>query len=163
MSLNYFYEGDEDMFVFIRIPKPLFESPRYKGLSNDARVLYGLLLDRMSLSRRNGWRDDQGRIFVYFTINEIEKTVLVSHGTAVGLLGALEDYCLIARVRQGQGKPSRIYPLRITGMPHTDPRRSSAEKDPSDIRKTIRPIYPWTIGLIFWEIHLCLLIAACRS
>ena len=73
MGFDFFYEGEEDDFSFIRIPKALFSNPLYAELSNDARMLYGLILDRMTLSRKNGWTDETGRIYIVFTMKAIEK------------------------------------------------------------------------------------------
>ena len=61
---NYFYGPQAEQFAFYRIPKALFADPAYRGISTDAKVLYGLLLDRMSLSARNDWLDEQGRVYV---------------------------------------------------------------------------------------------------
>ena len=86
MGPDFFYEGEEDDFSFIRIPKVLFSSPSYADLTNDARMLYGLILDRMTLSRKNGWTDENGRIYIVFTVKAIEKEVSVGHTKAAQLL-----------------------------------------------------------------------------
>ena len=121
MGFDYFYDGEEDSFVFIRIPKVLFTSPLYQDLTNDARMLYGMILDRMALSKKNGWRDETGRIFVYFTLKEIESQLFVGHVKAVQLLDALEGHYLIKRIRRGMGRPSRIYPRRFSTARVQDP------------------------------------------
>ena len=64
---NYFYGPQAEQFAFYRIPKVLFTDPAFRGISTDAKVLYGLLLDRMSLSARNDWLDEQGRVYIVFT------------------------------------------------------------------------------------------------
>ena len=114
MGFDYFYEGEEDDFSFIRIPKALFSNPIYAELSNDARMLYGLILDRMTLSRKNGWTDDKGRIYIVYTMKSIEKEISVGHTKAAQLLDMLERFRLILRVRQGMGRPNRIYPKRFS-------------------------------------------------
>ena len=68
---NYFYGPQAEQFAFYRIPKALFTDPAYRSISTDAKVLYGLLLDRMSLSARNDWLDEQGRVYIIFTVEEI--------------------------------------------------------------------------------------------
>ncbi len=68
---DYFYGAESDQFSFYRIPKVLFTDERFKGLSAEAKVLYGLLLDRMSLSAKNGWLDKDGRVFIVFTVEDI--------------------------------------------------------------------------------------------
>ena len=62
MTLDYFYGAQADQFAFYRIPKALFTDERFKSISAEAKILYGILLDRMSLSRKNGWLDEQGRV-----------------------------------------------------------------------------------------------------
>ena len=68
MQFDYFYGSQAEQFSFYRIPKVLFTDPQFKPLSTDAKVLYGILLDRMSLSVKNGWLDEQNRVFILFTI-----------------------------------------------------------------------------------------------
>ena len=65
MTLDYFYGQAGELFSFYRIPKALFQEPRFQSLSTDAKTLYGILLDRMSLSVKNGWLDEQNRVFIY--------------------------------------------------------------------------------------------------
>ena len=65
---DYFYGAESDQFSFYRIPKVLFTEERFQSISAEAKVLYGLLLDRMSLSARNGWLDDEGRVYIIFSV-----------------------------------------------------------------------------------------------
>ena len=74
MILDYFYGQAGELFSFFRIPKALFQEQRFQDLSTDAKTLYGILLDRMSLSVKNGWLDEQNRVFIIFTILEASKT-----------------------------------------------------------------------------------------
>ncbi len=71
MKNNYFYKSESEQFAFYRIPKLLFTDSRYVGISVEAKVLYGLMLDRMSLSVRNNWVDDNYCVYIYFTLEEI--------------------------------------------------------------------------------------------
>ena len=64
ITFDYFYGGQEETFSYYRIPRVLFTGQQFKGLSIGAKMLYGLLLDRMYLSSRNGWYDDQGRVYI---------------------------------------------------------------------------------------------------
>ena len=68
MILDYFYGQAGELFSFYRIPKALFQEQRFQNLSTDAKTLYGILLDRMSLSVKNGWLDKQNRVFIIFTM-----------------------------------------------------------------------------------------------
>ena len=73
MTLDYFYGQAGELFSFYRIPKALFQEPRFQSLSTDAKILYGILLDRMSLSVKNGWLDEQNRVFIIFTIEDLHR------------------------------------------------------------------------------------------
>ena len=75
MTLDYFYGQAGELFSFYRIPKALFQEPRFQNLSTDAKTLYGILLDRMSLSAKNGWLDEQGRVFIIFTIEDTRRCI----------------------------------------------------------------------------------------
>ena len=106
---GYFYGPQAEQFAFYRIPKALFTDPAYRGISTDAKVLYGLLLDRMSLSARNDWLDDAGRVYIVFTLEEIMGALCCADNKATRLLRELEGVGLIERKRRGLGKPSLIY------------------------------------------------------
>lgn len=110
MGFDYFYGQQSEMFSFYRIPKVLFTDERFWNISTDAKLLYGILLDRMNLSAKNGWMDEAGRVYIYFTIDEIKGSVGCAEKKAVKLLDELERKCgLIERKRQGLGKPNLIY------------------------------------------------------
>ena len=109
LNLNYYYGNEADQYSFYRIPKILLTDRRYKGVSLEAKVLYGLLLDRMGLSARNGWLDDNGRVFLYFTQEEAMAMLDCGKDKATKLFRELEGIGLIERKKQGQGHPARIY------------------------------------------------------
>ena len=90
MTLDYFYGNQSEMFTFYRIPKLLFTDPELKNISTEAKVLYGLLLDRMSLSIKNNWMDEQSRVFIIFTIDEIMEALACAEQKAAKLLNELE-------------------------------------------------------------------------
>ena len=75
MAFDYFYGDQAELFSFYRIPKLLFTDPRFRNLSTESKTLYGILLDRMSLSARNGWRDEDGRVYIIFTVEEIRESL----------------------------------------------------------------------------------------
>ena len=106
---DYFYGPQAEQFAFYRIPKALFTASAYRGISTDAKVLYGLLLDRMSLSARNDWLDEQGRVYIVFTVEEVMDALCCADNKATRLLRELEGVGLIERKRRGLGKPSLIY------------------------------------------------------
>jgi len=112
MPFDYFYGKQGEQYAFYRIPKLLFTDFRFQSLSTDAKLLYGMLIDRMELSLKNGWIDEQGRIYLYFTIGEIQERFHCAGGKAVRLLAELDSakgIGLIENVRQGMGKPNIIY------------------------------------------------------
>ena len=117
ISFDYFYGGQSDAFSYYRIPRLLITGQQFKRLSTDAKLLYGLLLDRMGLSSRNGWYDDLGRVYIYYALDEIQRDLNCGHDKAVKLLAELDTgkgIGLIERVKQGQGRPAKIYVKQFT-------------------------------------------------
>lgn len=107
---DYFYGSQADQFAFYRVPKVLFTDERYKNISPEAKTLYGILLDRMNLSAKNGWLDDRGRVYIIFTTEEVMKALSCADNKATKLMNELEHKCgLIERKRQGLTKPNLIY------------------------------------------------------
>jgi hypothetical protein len=112
---DYHYGSEAEQYSFYRVPKILIVDNRFKNLSTDAKLLYGLMLDRMSLSIKSGWFDDENRVFIYFTLDEIMEQLNCQHGKAVKLLAELDDakgIGLIQRIKQGQGRPTKIYVMK---------------------------------------------------
>ena len=109
MTLDYFYGQAGELFSFFRIPKALFQEQRFQDLSTDAKTLFGILLDRMSLSVKNEWFDKKGRVFIIFTIEDVKRTLRCADNKATRLLRELEEFGLIERKRRGQGKPCLVY------------------------------------------------------
>ena len=108
---DYFYGDEAEQFSYFRIPRLLLTNPRFKVLSTDAKLLYGILLDRMSLSARNGWHDEDGRVYIYYTADEIKTDIGCGYDKALKLLAELDTkkgVGLIERIKQGQGKPTKI-------------------------------------------------------
>lgn len=70
LELDYYYGNEAEQYSFYRIPKVLFTDSRFKSVSVEAKVLYGLLLDRMALSVKNGWMDGYGRVYIIYTISD---------------------------------------------------------------------------------------------
>ena len=86
MSYDYFYGQSGELFSYYRIPKALFQDSRFRQLSTDAKTLYGILLDRMSLSVKNGWLDEQNRVFILFTIpDHAHRRIKAPQRTPVGI------------------------------------------------------------------------------
>lgn len=107
---DYFYGSQSDQFSFYRVPKVLFTDQHFKTMSADAKALYGILLDRMNLSAKNGWTDKEGRVYIIFTMEEVMAAMGCANQKATRLLAELEnDIGLIERKRRGMGKPNLIY------------------------------------------------------
>ena len=117
MSFGYFYGDQSESYSFYRFPKQLLIGEQFKRLSMDARVLYGLMLDRMGLSAKNGWRDEQGRVYIYYTVAEIQEDFNCGHDRVLRMLSELDSekgIGLIERKKQGQGRPTIIYVKQFT-------------------------------------------------
>ena len=107
---DYLYDVDEAQYSFVRVPKLLLQHEAYQRISSEAKLLYSLLLDRVGISLRNGWKDKQGRIYIIYPIAEIMEEMNCGKNKAVQLLDELENKVgLIERKRQGLGKPNLIY------------------------------------------------------
>ena len=107
---DYFYGKEAEQFSFYRVPTVLFTDEQYKDLSSEAKILYGILLKRMDLSAKNGWFDEEGRVYIIFRLEEIMEKLNCGNQKAVRLLDELEDRCgLIDRKRRGLGRPNLIY------------------------------------------------------
>jgi len=118
LKLDYYYGKEAEQYSFYRIPKMLFTDRRFAGISVEAKVLYGLLLDRMGLSVKNNWLDQEGRVYIIFTIADIMETLGCAEQKANKLLGELDSskgIGLIERKRRGLGKPNVIYVKNFTG------------------------------------------------
>ena len=112
IRFDYFYGKEADMYSFYRIPKLLFTNDLFKELSTDSKVLYGLMLDRMSLSIKNKWFDEENRAFIYYSIDEIMEMLNCKKNKAITILKELDAETgigLVEKKRQGQGKPSVLY------------------------------------------------------
>lgn len=115
-----YYHGDEmEKFSFLRIPKLLLTDRYFKDVSVEAKLLYGLLLERTYLSVNNGWIDSSGRVYIYYTIDEIIDTLNCGKQKAIKLMAELDiesGIGLIEKHRQGQGKPNKIYVKKCTSL-----------------------------------------------
>ena len=132
---DYFYGGQAGLFSFYRIPKALFTDARIRGISAEAKILYGLLLDRMGLSVKNGWTDDTGRVYIIFTTEEIMEAFYCADNKATKLMKELESCGLIERKRRGLGKPSLIYVKNFISE-SSEPRIQSRENHDSVAAQT---------------------------
>lgn len=145
LHLDYFYGGEAEQYSFYRVPKVLFTNPYYKNVSVEAKVLYGLLLDRMALSVRNGWFDRDNRVFIYFTLEDAVELLGCGKDKAVKLFKELDQdggIGLIERKKQGQGRPTKIYVKNFT-LPQepgqTSEKPKSATLDSAEVLTSENP------------------------
>ena len=124
---DYFYGQESEEFIYFKIPRLLITDQKFKHVSTDAKLLYGMLLDRMGLSAKNSWYDDYGRVYIYYTVDEICGDMCCGRDKAMKLLAELDQkkgIGLVERVKQGQGRPTKLYVQRFTtrtAPPEPDP------------------------------------------
>ena len=109
MTFDYYYKQQVDQFSFIRVPKLLITSYRFKSLDTNTKFLYGLLLDKMGQSRFNNWVDDYNRAYIVYPIKEIQDDLNVSKSTAIACLQKLEDFGLVEKKTVRAGLPTVLY------------------------------------------------------
>lgn len=119
MTFNYVHVNECDHFSFYRIPKVFFTDDRFKAMPTEAKVLFGLMLDRVSLSKKNHWADENGHVYIIYTLEQVQKDLNVCNGKACKLMKVLESYGLITRIRRGLTKPDLIFPKNIFSTNYT--------------------------------------------
>ena len=110
VEFDYFHGYESEQFAFYRIPKVLFTDDYFKDLSSDAKILYGLMLDRMSLSIKNNWIDEEDRVYIIFTLEQVMQYMNCGRDKGMKTLAELDTkkgIGLIERVKQGFGKSLR--------------------------------------------------------
>lgn len=105
----FFQIGEAEQFAFYRVPKALFRYETFSDISTDAKLLYGLLLDRLDLSVKNNWADDDGHAYIFFTIGTVQEKLGCGNKKAVRLMKELEDAGLISKKKQFNQQPDIIY------------------------------------------------------
>ena len=114
INTDYFYRSEAGQFSFIKIPKLLVTGEDFSSLSISAKILYGLLLDRMAIASKNQWIDDEGRVYNQYQLSEIQEDMNISKRKAGECLNELQDMGLILKRKGGNGYPSRIYVKNFT-------------------------------------------------
>ena len=143
-EFDYYYGAESEQFSFVRVQRVLFtDKEHFDNLSNEAKLLYGLLLERMSLSRKNNWIDKHNRVYIIFPVEEIEESLDVGHEKALNLLKELDDQSgigLVKKKRRGLGLPSILYVKNfiVKGEQNTDlvPTSKSLENVFQEVGKT---------------------------
>ncbi len=140
---DYYYGTEAEQFSFYRVPKTLIKDNRFKNLSSDAKILYGLMLDRMSLSMKHGWLDIENKVYIYYTMENIMDDLNCAKATAVKILSELDckkGIGLIEKKRQGLGKPDIIYVKNFSTIEHTEiQEKEKTDESITDIKKVTYP------------------------
>ena len=113
-AYEYFYGIEPEKFKYVMVPKLLISEKCFRGLTDGAKILYALLFDRMSLSRKNGWYDENNRVYIIYTIQDIMQDMCCENGKACKCLADLEKHGLIQKKKRGQGKPTIIYVMNFS-------------------------------------------------
>ena len=120
MTFNYYYGSQADQFSFVRIPRLMLTDKAFQTLSMAAKVLYGVLLDRMGLSMKNEWFDKDNRVFIIYQISEIQEDLGLTKRKAIDLLSELEKFGLVEKKRRGHGLPNLLYVKSFMGEPEVE-------------------------------------------
>lgn len=132
LKFDYYYGIEAEQFSFYRVPRLLIKDERFKGLSSDAKLLYGLMLDRMSLSMKNGWLDDENRAYIIYTVDNMMDDLGCARATCVKVIKELDSdngIGLIEKKRRGLGKPDIIYVKNFAAVLDTKPEKTAANAD----------------------------------
>ncbi len=140
-QFEYYYGLEAESFYFIQVPRFLFNNPKFQVIRPESKILYSLMLDRMSLSRKNGWLDENNRVYIYYTVEEMMKDISCKHSKCAEIVKELITFGLIEKKKQGMGRPDIIYvknflheledpsnPCNHTEIRNTDV-KTSAESD----------------------------------
>ena len=111
---DFFYGSDSEQYQFYRVPQVLFTDDRFKSISCEAKLLYGFLLDRTSLSKKSKWVDADGKTYVFYKQENAQESLNIGKDKAVKIFVELEKIGLIIRKKQGQGKPTKIYVMNFS-------------------------------------------------
>ncbi|MBQ9303848.1 replication initiator protein A [Butyrivibrio sp.] len=109
MKLDYHYGRQAMQYAMVEIPLLMFLDDAFEPLSIEAKVVYGILLQRIKLAGRNGWRDEEGKLYVIYPLEQMRKDIGLSTKVISAGLKQLEEIGIIDIVVRGQGKPNIIY------------------------------------------------------
>lgn len=108
MKFDYYYGEESEQYSFYSVPKMFFSSETFAGLSAMSKLLYGFLLDRMSLSRKRNWIDDKNRAYIKYSLNAITKDMNVSKNSVIKYMKELQEFGLIMKF-PNEGMEDVIY------------------------------------------------------
>jgi len=149
MKLDYYYKEQADQFSFIRVPKLLMTDSDFAEVSLGAKLMYGVLLDRMGLSTKNRWLDEQGRVFIIYRVSDLQEVMGVTEKTAIKLLKELETFGLVEKRRRGLGLPSLLYVKSFMNSPES---LRTAETGSSEESRTVQNDSSRTVNFTVQEL-----------
>lgn len=141
LKFDYYYGIEAEQFSFYRVPRLLVKDERFKGLSSDAKLLYGLMLDRMSLSMKNEWLDDENRAYIIYAVENIMEDLGCSKPTCIKVIRELDTdngIGLIEKKRRGLGKPDIIYVKNFASVPEIE---SGSEPAEAGVSSEVKNLY----------------------
>lgn len=136
IKFDYFYGNESENFQFYQIPKVLFKSDPFRKLSSEAKILYSLMLDRTSLSRKNGWIDKKNRVYIIYSNDSIAEDLGCSSGTVTKLkaeLNSEKGIGLIEIIRRGLGKPDLIYVKNFSSNKYKTSKKSDENQETQNL------------------------------
>jgi len=141
INTDYYYGIKDEQFSFFRIPRSLITDRRFRSLSNDAKLLYGLMLDRMSISRKNHWLDELDRVYIIYSVNDIMRDIGCSSGKCSKILAELDTkkgMGLIERHKRGLGRSDIIYVKNLTIQNEAVCDFQTGNDEPDGMPETVR-------------------------
>lgn len=141
-DFSYYYGIEAEQYSFYRVPRLLIKEKRFKALSSDAKLLYGLMLDRMSLSMKNGWLDEENRVYIHYSVENIMEDLGCAKATCIKIMAELDSkkgIGLIEKKRQGLGRPDIIYVKNFaTAELQEEPEREESEPANTDVSTEVQ-------------------------
>jgi len=142
LKFDYYYGVEAEQFSFYRVPRLLIKDECFRGLSSDAKLLYGLMLDRMALSMKNGWIDEENRAYIYYTLDNIMEDLGCAREKCSKVLAELDSkkgIGLIRKKRQGLGKPDMIYVMNFAAIqPEKEEEKAGGSGSDTDVSAEVR-------------------------
>lgn len=138
LRFDYYYGTEADQFSFYRVPRLLIKDKRFSKLSSDAKLLYGLMLDRMSLSMKNQWLDKENRAYIIYRVEEVADDLGVCRETAIKIMAELDSkkgIGLIEKKKMGLGRPDIIYVKNFVGAEIGEKKESTKTVNITEVEK----------------------------
>ena len=134
-KFDFFYGMESERYNFLIVPKLLLKDVRFSHISAEAKLMYGLLLDRNALSQKNGWLDEQNRVYIIYTIEEMRRDLGCATEKISKVLKELETIGLLYRKRNGRGKPNYLYVMDYMAIYRTRAVEQGAYCEGKDFEK----------------------------